>query len=518
MSGHIALGNVGALRDYMIQNTNLYSKSPANQFAAKLATGAGDYDDLQNWSYWVQDNWQMGVGQKDAEGGGFLYGECETRYPEQIFLPRHLKLEMQDAGFVSDVAASIVSGETTIGTAETFRRWAMQIGGGTGRVLDAIWVYLKNNGETFTVRLSADSAGEPGASVTTCTVTSSDTTPGYGWYKASTINQNITSSAYWISLEVVSSGTLPELSDSVGGPTAAYYDGAAWISTTSIFGLLLSASAYGDSGEVPLGEVQMVEFNEELYVINSYDARLFKRTASSPGWVEAGAGLNGAAGQILRAGDILVVAIPGADSQWMDTTENLVNMSTPDTTGTGSFEVTVWALWNGFLWAAYGNNVYYTGDYDLSSATWTGPIQVSPPGNPITGMAGLGDYLYVSTEDDLAYVGFGDFVFTVTTWGSPSADNGRKMIQYQGQLFIPVQESLLRYDGSNMLPIGIDLGEGLPPQLQGNVSALASTNNWLLMAVDPRDGTTQGGTVWAWTTQGWHNLAHLPPTISPTCL
>ena len=34
MPGHIALGNVGDLREYVIANTDLYSKAPANQFAA----------------------------------------------------------------------------------------------------------------------------------------------------------------------------------------------------------------------------------------------------------------------------------------------------------------------------------------------------------------------------------------------------------------------------------------------------------------------------------------------------
>ena len=154
MPGHIALGNVGALREYMIANTDLYSKAPANQFAAKLATGAGDYDDLQNWSYWVQDNWQMGATQKDAEAGGFLYGECETRYPEQVLLSRHLHLEMADSLNVYACDAAGVKGEETIGSAATKKKWAIRIGGGASRELDTVWVYLKNNGETFTVRLS----------------------------------------------------------------------------------------------------------------------------------------------------------------------------------------------------------------------------------------------------------------------------------------------------------------------------------------------------------------------------
>lgn len=516
MPGHIALGNVGALRDYMIANTDLYSKAPANQFAAKLATGAGDYDDLQNWSYWVTDNWQTGVGQKDPEASGFLYGECETRYPEQVLLSRHLNFEMTDAGFVSDCDASIVSGERTIGTAETFQKWAMQIGGGTGRTLTALWVYLKNNGQTFTVRLSADSAGAPGSSITTATVTSNAATPGYAWYKTSTISQNITAANYWISLEVVSSGTLPELSDTVGGPTALYYDGSAWQTTTSLFGLLLSAGAYGDSGTVPAGPVQLVEFNSELYAISSTSPSIFKRNAgSAPGWDVAAGSVTGT--QLLALGDLLYIALdsPSDVPSYMNTAETITNFAVPDG---ASGEVAHLAQWGGFLWAGYGQNVFYTSVPGADGADWTGPIVIGFDGESVTGIAGLNDYVYVSTEKELVYVGFGDEVNGVSVWGSPTTANGRGMIHYQGQLFIPLQESLIRFDGSAMLPVGVDLNEGLPADLQGNVAALTSTNNWLLMGVNARNTTTHGATVWAWTTQGWHHIAHLPPSLGVSCL
>jgi len=515
VAGHIALGNVGALRDYMIANTDLYSKAPANQFAAKLATGAGDYDDLQNWSYWVMDNWQMGVGQKDAEAGGFLYGECETRYPGQVLLPRHLRFEMSDSATVHDADASWIADELTIGTGQTYQKWAMKIGGGAGRTLSAIWVYLKNNGQTFTIRLSGDTAGAPGTSITTCTVTSSSETPGYAWYKASTISQSITSANYWLSLEVASTGTLPAQDDSAGGPEAAYYNGSAWQSSTSVFGLLLNVEAYGDSNALPRGNVQLAEFNGRLYAVNNTATAIYYRDEAGPpappGWTAAVGSAKGT--QILALGDYLYIALDtaAASASNMNVSETVTGFTVPDG---GAGEVAHLAQWGGFLWAGYGQNVFYTSTPAATGAQWTGPIVIGFDGELVTGIAGLGDYVYVSTEKELVYVGFGDEVQGVTVWGSPSARNGLRMLHYQGQIFIPLQESLIRYDGSAMLPVGIDLGEGLPADLQGNVAALTSTNNWLLMAVNPRDGTTEGATVWAWTTQGWHHIAHLPPTMS----
>lgn len=505
MPGHIALGNVGALRDYMIANTDLYSKAPANQFAAKLATGAGDYDDLQNWSYWVQDNWQMGVGQKDAEASGFLYGETETRYPEQVLLSRHLHLEMQDSLNVYACDASSVTGETTIGSAATKQKWAVRIGGEAGRTLTHIWIYLKNNGETFTVRLSGETSNAPGTSIATDTITTDATTPGYAWYLADGISESITSTAYWISLEVVTSGTLPKVEASHATPTFKYYDGAAWQATTDYFGILLNPVAYG--ADVPDSDAIVSEFNNELYAAGG---GLHKRIGSTPGW---DASISGVANpdQLLDVGDILFVIDSNNPSKQMDAAETPVSLGADLS---GDDEAAVATKHAGIVWVGFQTDIAYTSD----GATWTYVPDISWSGDHITGMAGLNEYVYFSTRRGFSYVGFGDEVIPVSSWGSPSNDNGKGLLHYQGQLFIPLQESLIRFDGSAMLPVGVDLNEGLPSDLQGNVAALASTNNWLLMGVNARNTTTKGGTVWAWTGQGWHHLAHLPPTLSITSL
>lgn len=505
MPGHIALGNVGALRDYMILDTNLYSKAPANQFAAKLATGAGDYDDLQNWSYWVMDDWQSGVGKKDAEAGGFLYGECETRYPEQILLSRHLHLEMADSLNVYACDASSVTGEETMGSAATKKKWAIRIGGGASRELDTVWVYLKNNGETFTVRLSGETTSAPGTSIVTDTITTDATTPGYAWYKASWPAETIASTAYWISLEVASSGTLPKVAASHATPTFKYYDGAAWQSTTDYFGVLLNPNAYG--ADVPDTDALVTEFNNELYVGGG---GLHKRTGSAPGW---DASISGVANpdQLLDMGDILFIIDSNNASKQMDASESPVALGA---NLSGDDEAQVATKHAGIVWVGFQTDLAYTGD----GATWTTVTDISWSGDYITGIAGLNEYVYFSTRRGFSYVGFGDEVIPVSSWGSPSNDNGRGLLHYQGQLFIPLQESLIRFDGTSILPVGIDLGEGLPGDRQGNVAALTSTNNWLLMGVNPRNANTVGAGVWAFNGQGWHHIATLPPGISISSL
>lgn len=510
MRGHIKLGAVGALRDYMLVDVRQYLEALANQMAAQIGGGAGDYNDLQSWGAWVMDDWRAGSGKKDAEAGGFLYATIDTRFPNQQRLPRHLALEMADAGFVADCDAAIVSGEVTIGTGQTFRKWAMQIGGGAGQSVDDIWVYLKNNGETYTVRLSGDTAGAPGTSIATCTVTSSSSRPGYGWYKTTAISQAITSANYWISLEVASTGTLPLLDDSVGGPTAAYYDGSAWQSTGSLFGLLLNPLAY--HADVPSESSQIAEFNDLLYVVG--DGVIYKRDASAPGWSDSAGSAAGT--QLLALGEYLYIAnnvATDAPSN-MDASETVTTFAMP---GTASGECGFLALWGGLLWAAFGNNVWYTNVPGADGADWTGPIEVAHGGVDITGIAGLGDYLYVATTDGLVYVGYGDEVRGVATWGSASPLMGRGMVHYQGSLYIPTQEALLRWDGSNMLPMGPDLGEGLPDEYQGNIAAVVANNNWLMVGIDPRSAESSAS-VWAFNGQGWHHIATLPPTLTISCL
>ncbi len=88
MKGHIKLGtSVADLREYMLTDPNALGMQLSNQMAAKLGQGAGKYDDLQNWSAWVMDDWSAGAGTVDAEGGGFLFGNVDSRVPRQLILP-----------------------------------------------------------------------------------------------------------------------------------------------------------------------------------------------------------------------------------------------------------------------------------------------------------------------------------------------------------------------------------------------------------------------------------------------
>lgn len=184
-------------------------------------------------------------------------------------------------------------------------------------------------------------------------------------------------------------------------------------------------------------------------------------------------------------------------------------MATAETfTTQGTTYANLYLVWRGYLWRAYQNDVYYTAD----GTTWTGPLEVGPDDFTIRGMAGLGDSVYVSTDDGLWVVLPGDFVEGVTPWGIPTTTNGRGMIHHQGDLYIPVGRDLLRWtaDGQ-ILNMGLNNVDGLPSDRQGRVISLVSLNNWLVAGIEPTTSISSGkASVWAWNRDGWHHILSLP--------
>ena len=165
-------------------------------------------------------------------------------------------------------------------------------------------------------------------------------------------------------------------------------------------------------------------------------------------------------------------------------------------------------MWKGYLWRAYQNDLYYTAD----GTTWTGPLEVGPDDNSIRGLAGLGDSIYVSTDDGLWVVLPGDFVEGITPWGIPSTTNGRGMLHHRGDIYIPVGRDLLRFtrDGE-IIGMGLNNVDGLPSDRQGRVISLVGLNSWLVAGIEPTSSISSGkASVWAWNRDGWHHLLSLP--------
>lgn len=72
-------------------NESFAPRSLVNPFSAQIGSGGGTYTDFDQWAYFVQDNWQVGVGQSQPDSDGFRYSTLETRFRSEFMLPLRLE-------------------------------------------------------------------------------------------------------------------------------------------------------------------------------------------------------------------------------------------------------------------------------------------------------------------------------------------------------------------------------------------------------------------------------------------
>lgn len=507
MIGHIKLGTTAAtLRDYMLVDFRQYLRSNANQLAAKIGTGAGDYSDLESWTAFSMDDWQRGVGQKDPTAGGFLYGESETRWPNRLQLPYALLPSTaadadnypQNTGY----APGALKPNTTlaVGTGETVQQIAKQITG-NGTKLIGVLIYLQNDDTvttTINVSLRANSASLP-STITTTSVLYLNGTWGPGAHYVEFDNTLTDTTSYWISITPTTSGDTINVPIDTSSPDPsadgmAWYDGATWAAYTG--GRILIEPVMG----MPLATEainHIIYFPASGFTYAAAGETLYKKETDADVWTAVAAAF---------ATDITDLHTDG-DTLWIglgDST-NHRTMNGAETITAAAVPARIIMRWKGYLWRAINNEVYYTND----GSTWSSAIEVCPSGFTINSIVGLNDYIYCLCDDAMYYIGVADLVFTVTTWGqlNPDENFGQNAVNWQGSLYIPLNQGIMRYDANSMLPVGPDLGEGLPLNRSGVIAALATQNNYLYCAIRATAGPS---TVWAYNGQGWHYVTELP--------
>lgn len=501
MRGHIKLGAVGALRDYMLVDVRQYLESTANQMAAQIGGGAGDYNDLQSWSAWVMDDWRGGLGKKDAAAGGFLYGDTETRYPNEIRLPKALTMGyhvdgtgLNDARPFAPPTHSLES-SITIGTTQAVTRVGRKFRSPGAVTSVTVKLTLPNVVITggITVALFSNSGGAPSSSLATASVTPVAGI-GYSDYLATITYTTTLGTDYHIVIYPTTNGvtlTLPVFTTSVPATTFYNYNGSSWSATTAA-GFIHEVR--GREANATTGTF-VVDFAAFGALIIAGDTRTNDQKVSLSWMSNLGTAYAATISDLLVLGDILLVGQGNSSNAYQVADDG----SRTDLTVYGN----KFAYWNGLVYRSVENDLYYSNDL----STWTGPISTCPNGWEIRGMAGHGDYLYISCDDGLYYLGYGDQILKVTNWASIEATNGKHMMNYHSVLYISAGEALFRWDGSNLLPMGLDLGEGLPANRSGTVAALVQQNNWLLCAINATSGQDS---IWAYNDQGWHHVALLP--------
>ena len=168
-------------------------------------------------------------------------------------------------------------------------------------------------------------------------------------------------------------------------------------------------------------------------------------------------------------------------------------------------------LYNGLLYAAQGNLLQYT-NYEADPVEWE-TLTVGGSSETITGLAAMmndilsSQILYVSTEHKLYAVLAGDIVSDVSPWPGISPNNG-KMLNHMGDIYAVSGEGMVRITKSgDLIPMGIDLGTGLPTERAGSVIAISSTLSFMhILVAGTATSESVSSSVWSWSGEGWHQV------------
>ncbi len=541
MLGMVSLDGV----EYMTPDQRAITRSSANQMAAKLGSGAGTYDDQINWESLLWDNWQGGIGKKEPDAGGSLIASLDTRFEGQIALPSITRNQSkanlvtpqnayQSSRNYDDILGTITDTynytTVTVGADETYTKLANTFRWDETDTyeLDAYEVLLPGKSDTCTQvyvelwtcnndSIDATTGDHPPETLVASDLITLRDEPGLYWYATSGLSTTYDAFGgnLWYALVVYpADGSLdiPTI-DTVYDNHWYYYTGAAEEPTegwTQGDGIPSFMSRYDASGGSAIPTVA-ARFGDYIYIGDSTGVDIF----------EPGVGVvdrivtNEPVTDLLPLDGRLYIGLGDTDSYQYEDTPGA------GTAGTAAVPARLWLLHNGLLYRAVGANVYYTDD----EVTWVTVEVGLTDREAITGMAGLNGDVFISTNRALYRVGEdGVSGLLVTKWGAPSVLNGIHMFTFQGNVYISLGQSVLRFDGENFLPYGPDLGEGLPTQYAGLITGFAANNNWLLCAVTPSSDSspelttiTGAASIWAHNGQGWHHITELPTGRTMSC-
>ena len=251
MKGHIKLGAPGDLRDYLLIDPRNYRAATANPMAARVSTGS-QYGDLQAWSTFLMADWQAGAGRTQADAGGFLFGEIESRVPNQLILPaalgcshiRHLHSGITPEEICSYMPfqATAYSVQRVGGTGYPSRiSVEIKIASGTGvsttpnpDIREFSFLGAVPDGVEVTAALYSDNSGVPGSSLASGTVTPTNYRPGYHWYRvqmgtAYTTRHDGNANFHWVLYPTVSTNQIEVVQgNNYAGEGSHLYASSAW--------------------------------------------------------------------------------------------------------------------------------------------------------------------------------------------------------------------------------------------------------------------------------------------------
>lgn len=512
MIGHIQLGLPTDLRHYMVYNPTQLEETSANPFAARVSTSQ-PYGDISDWGDWTLSDWQAGVGHKDVEAGGDLYSSLDSRFSNQLILPFGLDFPVVRENLSS--VRGYISGDTTVDGVTYTHYSSSFVNGASAYDVKTVWVYVDApDGTVMTLAIYSNASDVPSVSQISSTSTITKYRPGPIWQKFE-IEGKFTAAASTKYHIVLSANTQFSAPNFLNSSIASLHNGTSWVSNDYSFGYVISfveiASVLGlesadslllendDEIELLVGEIK---FN---WLAMAYN-RLFGAYLNQ--FIEIDLD-SGAYTQIKSCTNVItdMKAVGNTIYLAYETGYYTYDAATSSGTDYTAVPCKLFHLHGGYLYRANENDLYYSSD----GINWTAiGDPVGWDGYEIQGMCGLDGDLYLSTDYGLYYLTPGEYIRPVTEWPVVDNQNGRSMVEWQGAIYISLNEDIVRFEPSaGLMQMGLRTGEELPGDIQGKTCMLYSTSHFLLASVEsPYDDGY--GTLWAYNNRGWHNIATMP--------
>lgn len=494
-------------RPYITVNPKMINRSNANQVAAKVGA-SGDYDDLLNWSIWVMDNWQNGMGQKDPEGGGWLYGSVNGLYKEQLLPCAFPSVGNERLG---PKAAANAAAITIVTVGDDVAATYEKIG---ARPFDGSFLPSTHGTISGVLVLL------PGRRVRGCTATAAEIAILHG--SNTTLDSNT-------ALSMVSSGVVSLIDDNkyhwhfIGcgswTPGGTYQPCVTVTTDSGVLPMLCKNINNADSrGQLmATGVWQNAPSLVFQFMVNVFDLNEgFK-------WPFAYADTFwfGGSNYTMTTTDLWALNVnndygavnlangpPQGKAIRLDGemyVPNAYRVSYPTLSITNlGYNAQGFLLWNGLLYRCYQQNLYYSAD----GSTWEGPFDTGgDANNRIRSIAGLGQDIIIFLDDKILKFAPGDVMIALDDMPPRgiSRPNGLCSVTWQGNVYFTAGEKIIRFDGAGFLPMGPDLGEGAREQ-GGYITALFGDDTWLYCCTD-------SGATLAHNGQGWHTIGAGDETI-----
>lgn len=507
--GHVQLGALGtSLREYIIDPSR-WRKSQANPWTTKLNTGGDKYDDLEPFSFHVEQDWQAGVGRKGEDDGGFLFSTAETRVPGQVMLPQNVRYTdlYEEVGDAADdmrnVGTRAATGTMSFASTGSSRGFAIKFANGEAANANEIYLYCSLS-DDFIGSLSFRATSPTGTAYASGSHTNTQTTsPYYSWQKFTCAITGTPGGASYFVLTVTAGTISFPGCTATGDEVLQVYNGSTWGTSGSY--LTPFFVVYPRASTITTNKVKAItRFNGTLYAVSAVGSSddVYKYVSADNNWSDV-ADIPQSATSAVVFNDVLYIG---------QSSGNFRTCNTSDTVSDGGSTGVFFAKWNGYLYKATTTTLSYSTD----GSTWSGPFTVCKSPELITGLVGAQDTVWITTTDAIYYLAPGNVIRGVTRWGSSRSTNGASPVNWQGTIYCIADGGVAQVNvaagSATVLPVWANRDDDLVAEFLETPVSLVVSNNWLVAFVphNSTDPLYTLGSVWAYNGQGWHSLGVMP--------